>query len=136
MHWWTEVFFKISLLGYLKVFLLHWQIPLVLSMFNDVFLCIGTLSFAELSTVVPKSGGCYAYYQASFKDMHPYFGPLPGFIFIWIMVVIIIPTAMAVDAHLFANYVYEPFRPGLTSDFNDSYENVIKTALGAGTLGN
>lgn len=95
----------------------------------------GALAFAELSTVVPKSGGCYAYFQAAFKDMHPYFGPLPGFIFIWIMLIIIIPASCAIVAILFADYVYEPLRSSLSTEFHESYENLTKTITGAVTLG-
>lgn len=103
---------------------------------NIAFVLVGTLVFAELSTVVPKSGGCYAFFLESFKDIHPYFGPLPGFIFIWSMVFIVLPTCLAITTIVLSDYNYEPFRPYFSSSFNSNFENTIKTVIGTISLGN
>ncbi|CAL4069302.1 unnamed protein product, partial [Meganyctiphanes norvegica] len=52
-------------------------------------------------TMIPRSGGDYIYiYEA--------FGPLPAFLYLWVAVVIIMPTANTVIALAFANYILQP----------------------------
>ncbi|XP_046675808.1 b(0,+)-type amino acid transporter 1-like [Homalodisca vitripennis] len=95
---------------------------------------LGALAFAELSTVVPKSGGSYLYFQTAFKDLHPFLGPLPGFIFIWIILMIVVPACLAILSILFADHVYEPFRTSFSTNFHNDYEGLIKKIIGAATL--
>uniref|UniRef100_A0A1B6LIY0 Amino acid permease/ SLC12A domain-containing protein n=1 Tax=Graphocephala atropunctata TaxID=36148 RepID=A0A1B6LIY0_9HEMI len=113
--------------GSLGMSLVVWLICGLISM-------LGALGFAELSTVVPKSGGSYLYFQTAFKDLHPFLGPLPGFIFMWIILMIVVPACLAILSILFADHVYEPFRPSFSKEFHSDYESSIKTVIGAATL--
>lgn len=66
---------------------------------------IGALCYAELGTMIPESGGDYAYIKKAF-------GGLPSFLFLWAANVIFVPTSNAIMGLTFANYVIQPFFPG------------------------
>ncbi|XP_053665280.1 b(0,+)-type amino acid transporter 1-like [Anopheles marshallii] len=71
---------------------------------------LGALCFAELGTVVPRSGAEYAYLIEAFKNSHSYWGPLPSFICAWVYVMILRPAEIAVIILTFAEYSILPFR--------------------------
>ena len=54
-----------------------------------------------LGTMIPKSGGDYAYLGDAF-------GPLPAFMFLWVALLVINPSANAIIALTFANYSLQP----------------------------
>lgn len=63
---------------------------------------IGAFCYAELGTMIPKSGADYAY----LKDGY---GSLSAFLFVWSSFICVIPCANAITALTFANYIYQPF---------------------------
>lgn len=62
------------------------------------------LSYAELGTTIPESGGEYIYIQRAFGD-------LPAFICLWINFILICPVAIAACALIFSMYILQPFFP-------------------------
>ena len=64
----------------------------------------GALTYTELGCMIPKAGGEYEYLMTAF-------GNLLGFLFVWAQLVIIIPTANAVAALTFSDYLLQPFFP-------------------------
>lgn len=51
--------------------------------------------------MIPKAGGEYEYLMVAF-------GKLPGFLFIWTFIVIILPATFALTALTFADYALQP----------------------------
>lgn len=75
----------------------------------------GALAFAELGTVVPRSGAEYAYFTEAFSELHPFWGPLPSFICAWVFVLILRPAEVAVIILTFSEYMIQPFAPYLVN---------------------
>ena len=63
---------------------------------------VGAFTYSELGTMIPQSGGAYAYIRTAF-------GGLCGFMYMWAISVIIIPSQTAIIAMTFAQYLAQPF---------------------------
>lgn len=81
--------------GSIGIAILVWILSGVLSM-------IGALCYTELGTMIPKSGGDYAYIKEAF-------GPLPAFLYLWVALFILVPTGNAITSITFAQYILQPF---------------------------
>lgn len=68
--------------------------------FNNIFV----IKLIKLGTMIPKSGGDYAYIGVAF-------GPLPAFLYLWVALLILVPTGNAITALTFAQYLLQPFWP-------------------------
>jgi len=73
------------------------------------FAFVGALSYAELGTMITKSGAEYAYLQEAFSPLHRVLGPIPAFLFAWTSVLILKPALFGVVCMSFALYTVEPF---------------------------
>ncbi|KAG8178907.1 hypothetical protein JTE90_017604 [Oedothorax gibbosus] len=70
---------------------------------------IGALCYAELGTMITKSGAEYSY-------MMDAFGPLPAFLFSWVSVLVLKPSMMAIICLSLGEYVTEPINIGCRPD--------------------
>lgn len=55
-------------------------------------------------TMLPRSGGEYAYIMESF-------GGLPAFLFMWVALIVIVPSGNAILSLTFSYYLLQPFWP-------------------------
>lgn len=76
----------------------------------------GALCYCELGTLVPKSGGEYAYLKEAFGPLGV-FGELPAFLFAWTYTLIIKPSIVSIISLIFGTYVVESFFGDCADDF-------------------
>ncbi|KAH7731157.1 CBN-AAT-3 protein [Aphelenchoides avenae] len=69
-----------------------------------VFVGIGSYCYAELGTLIKKSGGDYAYIMEAF-------GPFLAFIRLWVEAIVVRPCTCTIVALTFAIYMLRPFFP-------------------------
>ncbi|KAK7114759.1 Y+L amino acid transporter 2-like isoform X2 [Littorina saxatilis] len=62
---------------------------------------VGAICYAELGTCILSSGADYGYILQAY-------GNLPAFLFLWVCLVVLVPTGNAITALTFANYVLQP----------------------------
>lgn len=96
---------------------------------------IGALAFAELGTVVTKSGAEYAFFQAAFTPLHRFFGPLPSFTYIWVIVLLVRPAEVAILVLTFAEYIYTPLADYFNTHYSDDVEFIIKKIISLLAIG-
>ncbi|XP_064640963.1 b(0,+)-type amino acid transporter 1-like isoform X2 [Lineus longissimus] len=70
---------------------------------------LGAFSYSELGTLIPKSGGEYAYFLAAFSRYGKFCGPLPAYLYVWCTVMVNKPTSLAVICLAIATYSIQPF---------------------------
>ncbi|KAJ8041120.1 b(0,+)-type amino acid transporter 1 [Holothuria leucospilota] len=63
---------------------------------------IGALCYAELGTIIPKSGGEFPY-------LYDTYGPALGFLFAWVSILLIRPSSVSIISLTFAEYFVQPF---------------------------
>lgn len=83
----------------------------------------GALVYAELGTVVPKSGAEYVFYMESFGKLHKFWGPLPGFLYCFVVVLLVRPVEVAVIILASAEYIVELIKNFLCLENEEQYEN-------------
>ncbi|CAL8086429.1 unnamed protein product [Calicophoron daubneyi] len=69
-----------------------------------IFSLLGAYCYAELGTMMPRSGGDYSYVLEAF-------GPLIGFLRLWVEVMVGRPGAVAIISLTFARYILQPIFP-------------------------
>ncbi|XP_059469406.1 large neutral amino acids transporter small subunit 1 [Neocloeon triangulifer] len=79
-------------------------LALIVWVLSGLLSLVGALCYAELGTMIPKSGGDYAYIGEAF-------GPLPAFLYLWVALFVIIPTGNAITALTFAQYLIQMVLP-------------------------
>ncbi|XP_030622258.1 b(0,+)-type amino acid transporter 1 [Chanos chanos] len=72
-----------------------------------VLATLGALCYAELGTMITKSGGEYPYLMEGF-------GPIVGYLYTWTTVIVLKPSSFAIIALSCAEYTTAPFYPGCT----------------------
>lgn len=124
----TESLFKLSVSWWVKVQNFPWlfdqkqlekspiglfDIAPLLSVSVYVFVCVcmcgstGALCYAELGTMITKSGGEYSYLMEAF-------GSLVAYLYSWTTVMVLKPSSFAIITLSFAEYASTPFYPGCT----------------------
>lgn len=81
---------------------------------------VGAMCYAELGTMIPKSGGDYAY-------ISQIYGPMMGFLFLWVSLLITQPVHNAIQSITFANYILAPIFEGCDSP--DSATRLLAAGL-------
>lgn len=79
------------------------------------------MSYAELGTVVNKSGAEYSYYREAFGPLHKFWGPLPSFINCWVSIVFVRPAEIAIIILTFAEYFTQLLNPIIPPNEIDNY---------------
>ncbi|XP_071957373.1 b(0,+)-type amino acid transporter 1-like isoform X2 [Antedon mediterranea] len=77
--------------------LIIWLLCGIISMF-------GALCYAELGTIITKSGGEYVY-------LYETLGPIPAYLFSWTSIMVLKPSSVAAIALSFGAYIADPFFP-------------------------
>lgn len=69
----------------------------------------GALTYAELGTLIPKSGAEYTYLYEAYSPLSHKVGQIPAFLFAWMTVMVLRPASIAIITLSFATYCLEPF---------------------------
>ncbi|KAL7676293.1 hypothetical protein ACOME3_002549 [Neoechinorhynchus agilis] len=71
---------------------------LIIWLISGVVSILGAQAYIELGTMLSECGGDYQYIQYTY-------GSFMGFMYAWIMIIVVIPASNAIAALTFANYV-------------------------------
>ena len=85
----------------------------------------GSLAYAELGTLIPKSGAEYAYFLDGFGPLHRFWGPLPAFLYSWINVLLLRPLTYAIGCLSVAAYTIVPLMTALQVCPNNFPQDVV-----------
>ncbi|CCD71657.1 Large neutral amino acids transporter small subunit 1 [Caenorhabditis elegans] len=83
-------------------------LSLIVWVLSGLFAGIGAFCYAELGTLIRKSGGDYAYIMEAF-------GPFLAFLRLWIESIVVRPCTATIVALTFAIYMLKPFYPDCDS---------------------
>uniref|UniRef100_A0A8C4NFV8 b(0,+)-type amino acid transporter 1 n=1 Tax=Eptatretus burgeri TaxID=7764 RepID=A0A8C4NFV8_EPTBU len=75
---------------------------LIIWTLSGILATLGALAYAELGTMITKSGAEYAYLMSAF-------GPIPAFLYSWTSVIVTKPSSFAIICLSFAQYATAPF---------------------------
>lgn len=87
---------------------------LIIWIFCGVLSTLGALSYAELGTSIPRSGGEHAYLMYTFAEGSSKIGRLPAFLFDWMGLFILRPTMFTLIMLSMGTYTVKPFFSGCT----------------------
>ncbi|VDP31132.1 unnamed protein product [Heligmosomoides polygyrus] len=79
-------------------------LSLIVWVISGAFAAVGAYCYAELGTLIRKSGGDYAYIMEAF-------GPFLAFVRLWIESIVVRPCTATIVALTFAIYMLRPFYP-------------------------
>ncbi|KAJ3661179.1 hypothetical protein Zmor_005588 [Zophobas morio] len=105
--------------GSVGMCLIVWTACGIISMF-------GALAFAELGTIIPRSGAEYSYYMDSFGPLHKFWGRLPSFIYSWVLIFITKPAEVAIIILTFSEYLCQPIFDVMCIHNSEDSERVKK----------
>ncbi|VDD87281.1 unnamed protein product [Enterobius vermicularis] len=87
---------------------------------SGIFAGVGAYCYAELGTLIRKSGGDYAYIMEAF-------GPFLAFMRLWVEAIVVRPCTCTIVALTFAIYMLRPFFPNC--DFPDGSAPLLAATL-------
>lgn len=70
---------------------------------------LGAMAYAELGTMINKSGAEYSYLLEAFEPLHSSVGAIPAFLMVWTNTMLLKPASVAIIMLTFATYATEPF---------------------------
>jgi len=85
----------------------------------------GALCYAELGTLVQRSGGEYAYFIDGLSNLHKFWGPLPAFLYAWISAFLMNPAGGAASCLSCASYTVYPILTAFEISLEKESEDLV-----------